>query len=233
MSDGELTKVVIRAFKNKKLTVPVDEAEHREFKLPVNPESYSKNYKVEYDTKKGQGNQGTNPRFKSTAPEELKIEFIFDGTDTIEGYTYPGKPVAKQIDHFLNTVYNLKGEIHKPHFLKVVWGNSFTFDCILTSLDLNYTLFKPNGEPLRAKASATFLNYIEQEKRVKKENKKSPDLTHVRQVKEGDTLPLMVYNIYGDVSYYLQVARKNGLSTIRQLKVGTEMIFPPVVKNNT
>jgi len=229
MSDGELTKVKIRAFKNKKLTAPADRP--NEFELPVNPESYSKNYKVEYDTKKGQGNQGTDPRFKSTAPEELKIEFLFDGTDTIEGYTYPGVPVADQIDHFLNVVYNLEGEIHRPHFLKVGWGENFTFDCILTSLDLNYTLFSPTGAPLRAKASATFLNYIEQERRVRQENKESPDLTHVRQVKDGDNLPLMTYNIYGDVAFYLQIAKVNELSTFRRLKVGTDMIFPPLAKN--
>lgn len=149
MSEGGLTKVLIEAFTDKKLEVK--DSKFPSFTLPINPESYSKNYKVEYDTSQGQGNQGTDPKFKSTAPEELKLDFIFDGTGTVEGYVHNNELVSKQITTFLNTVYFMEGEIHRPKFLKVHWGKQFTFECVLSNLDINYTLFKPDGEPLRAK----------------------------------------------------------------------------------
>ena len=56
--------------------------------LPVNPESFTQNFKVEINQQQGQGNQGTNPDYKGTKPEELKLEFVFDGTEVIEGYKY-------------------------------------------------------------------------------------------------------------------------------------------------
>ncbi|MCB0628410.1 MAG: hypothetical protein R2824_18830 [Saprospiraceae bacterium] len=230
MSDGKLSKVIIRSFTDKRLTQK--DSEYPEFVLPINPEKYAKNFKVEYEVKKAQGSQGVDAKFKSTAPEELTIEFTLDGTKTVEGYGQDlfEKPVSKQVDEFLNTVYFMKGDIHKPKFLKVNWGEHLIFDCILTSLDINYTLFHPNGEPLRAKLNASFLNYLEQEKRVKKEDKKSPDLTHIRMVKGEDTLPLMVYQIYGDPQWYMQVARENQLTTFRQLRIGQEIVFPPFQK---
>ncbi len=227
---GKLIKVLIHAFE--------DEGFQRRAKLdpnpislPVNPESFSQNFKVELNQQQGQGNQGTNPDYKGTKPEELKLEFTFDGTQTIEGYAYNGddRSVKAQLDIFMNTVYNMNGEIHRPHFLSVQWGE-FLFPCILSNLDLNYTLFNPSGDPLRIKASATFLNYIAQKERVAREKKKSPDLTHVRLVKGGDRLDLMTYKIYNDPKYVTQVARANGLTTFRKIHPGVEMVFPPLDK---
>ncbi len=233
MNQGELVKILIKAFKNKRLTVPIDDENHREFEVPINPESYSQNYKVEYDAKKGQGNQGTNPKFKSSAPLEFKFEFIFDGTNTIEGYTMYDLTVRQQIDKFLETVYNLNGEIHQPNFLKIVWGGDFTFDCILTNLDINYVLFKPSGEPLRAKVNATFLNYIEAERRAREEDKKSPDLTHIRKVDLLDSLPYTSYKVYGDANLYMQIAKANELTSFRNLPAGGQLIFPPLDKTSS
>lgn len=229
---GKLIKVLIHAyddeeFKQKSKLSP------NPISLPVNPESFTQNFKVELNQQQGQGNQGTNPDYKGTKPEELKLDFVFDGTQIIEGYKCNGDDpsVKSQIDILMKTVYNMEGEIHRPHFLQVQWGK-FMFPCILSNLDLNYTLFKPNGDPLRVKASTTFLNYVAQKERVARERKKSPDLTHVRLVKAGDRLDLMAYKIYKDSNYVLQVAKANALSSFRQIKPGSELVFPPVDKTS-
>lgn len=231
MSDGKLTKVLIEAFTDKKLSKK--DADYPNFELPINPETYSKNYKVEYEVKKAQGSQGIDAKFTATAPEELSLEFVFDGTKTVQGYTEKliNKKVSVQVSDFLNTVYFMKGDIHKPKYLKICWGEQLVFDCILTSLDINYTLFHQNGEPLRAKLNAKFLNYIEQEKRVLRQDNNSPDLTHVRTVKDGDNLPLMAYEIYGNGDFYIQVAKANSLSSFRNISTGQEIVLPPLEKN--
>jgi nucleoid-associated protein YgaU len=56
----------------------------------------------------------------------------------------------------------------------------------------------------------------------------SPDLTHVRTVRSGDTLPLMAYRIYGDSSHYAMVARANNLSRLDAIRPGDELYFPPL-----
>lgn len=198
--------------------------------LPVNPETYAQNYKVEYDQRQGHGNQGSDPKFKSTVPEELKLDFILDGTGTIYEYNNPQKEtVQQQFTRFKEAVYSMNGNIHRPRFLKIFWGD-FVFPCILTNMDVKYTLFDPEGRPLRAKLSCSFVNYVAQEERVARENKRSPDLTHIREVEEGNRLDLMSHEVYNDSKYVLQLAKANGLTSFRNVRSGTEIVFPPFDK---
>lgn len=232
MINGAVEKVRIFAYTDKQLTQP-NESVDQPFYLPLNPESYSKNFKIEADERRGHGNQGTDPRYKSTAPEELKLEFILDGTGAIENYHYTDpskKSVKDQLDLFLKTVYQIDGNSHRPNFLKVHWGEYLKFPCILSNLDINYQLFESNGDPLRIRLSATFLNYLASEERAARERRSSPDLTHVRETKAGDRLDLMTHNIYNDTKYLLQVASANGLTTFRRLNSGLKLRFPPISK---
>ena len=233
MENGELEKFQIHSFKDKRLTR--QPGNFKVFTIPINPETYTRGLKVEYETKKGQGNQSVDPKYTGSSPAEVKLDFILDGTGTVKNYyrEYIGLSVSDQIERLLTTVYYIEGSIHRPRFLKLFWGSDLPFECLLTNLDINYTLFKPSGAPLRAKVSATFLNYIDPEKRVRREDKESPDLTHLRNVEDGDTLPLMAYDIYANTNYLIQVAQANNLTSFRNLKNGQEIVFPPLEKSTT
>ncbi|MCK5703624.1 MAG: LysM peptidoglycan-binding domain-containing protein, partial [Cyclobacteriaceae bacterium] len=58
----------------------------------------------------------------------------------------------------------------------------------------------------------------------------SPDLTHFKIVKEGETLPLIAKKIYGDSKYYLEIARVNNINNFRRLKTGQQLVLPPIDK---
>ncbi|WP_010521963.1 CIS tube protein [Aquimarina agarivorans] len=223
---GKLIKAAIHIYEKKTF-----QGKKKTIFLPVNPESFSRNLKIENTEQQGQGNQGTNPDYKVTAPEELKLDFIMDGTETIEDYVYNGSDhsVKGQLDIFLNSVYTMNSNTHRPNFLIVQWGD-ISFQCVLKNIDLNYTLFKSNGDPLRVKVSATFLKYIEQRERTIREGKKSPDLTHIKQVKAGDRLDNMTNSIYNNPKYLTQIARINNLTSFRRIKPGDQLLFPPLDK---
>jgi hypothetical protein len=240
-----LVKMIIESFPERNF-----QGDPLKFILPVNPESFSKNFKVEYDTQGPAGTQGTSARFNSTAPEEFRIEFILDGTNTIEGYdygdikkdqkkesevpigdrTFPKEDLVElQLKKFLETVYHMDGEIHRPRFCVITWGGQL-FRGILSSLDVNYALFHPTGKPLRIKLNASFLDYIAQDERERRSNLRSPDLTRIKQVKAGDRLDKMVSDVYGDPKFVIQVAKANGLTSFRQIQPGTEVRLPPLDK---
>lgn len=233
-----MEKVRIYTFNDKDFTDPGEGISKVKpaFLVPVNPESFTKNLKVDLDQRRGHGNDGTDLRFKSTVPEELRLDFILDGTQTIEGYggedaSLKTMPVHDQLNKFLNSVYKYEGEIHRPKFLLLIWGSEIRFRCVLSNLDINHTLFNTKGEPLRAKLSATFLNYKAREERLAEERKSSPDLTHYRKVKEGDRLDLITYKIYSDAKYFLQVGQANNLTSVRNIIPGLDLYFPPLNKN--
>ena len=98
----------------------------------------------------------------------------------------------------------------------------------LKAMSLDYTLFKPSGEPLRVKVNLSFEGRMTKDKQKLLNEKSSPDLTHVIQVQAGDTLPLLCHRIYNDSSYYMQVARINKLVDFRNIEPGDELLFPPL-----
>jgi hypothetical protein len=226
-----LAKLVIHSFQKNDFK---EEDKSKLFTTPINPESFVKHYKVELDTTRGHGQSTTNPQYKSSAPQELRIEFLLDGTKTLEGYVeeYKKIDVHEQLDKLLKCVYDIDGEIHRPRFLNVQWGSEINFNCVLQSLDINNTLFNPNGTPLRAKVTASFIHYVSPEERAKSDPQKSPDLTHYRKVKQGDRLDLMTYKIYNDANYFLQVGKVNGLTSVRNIQAGTEIYLPPLDKTD-
>ncbi len=227
---GELIKLVIHSYEKNDFKV---EDKNLTFITPINPETFTKTSHIELETTRGHGKPGTNPKYKSTKPEELKIEFILDGTNTLEGYVdkYNKMEVYKQIQAFTDCVYKNERTTHRPRFLIVHWGKELKFPCVLSHMDISYSLFKSNGDPLRAKIAATFIRYESEDATVALNKMSSPDLTHVRTVIQGDRLDLMTSRIYNKSTYFLQVARANGLSSLRSLQPGVELFFPPINKN--
>lgn len=227
MSTGELKKLKITAYKDDRYSEKVGDGE---FSTLLNPEKYTFSYKVEYTEAQGQGTSATQPKFVRTPPEDLELDFLFDRTGIIKGKSNTsGDGIIEDLEKFKKIVFDYSGDEHKPNYLLIGWG-TLLFKGTLVEMSIEFKLFGSDGTPLRAIAKGKFKGSVEDDLRVAKENNNSPDLTHVRIVKEGDTLPLMTNKIYGDSKYYLQVATANNISNFRKLTVGQKIMFPPIEK---
>ena len=194
----------------------------------INPETYTLEYKVKTAEGQGQGTSGAQSKFVYILPGELTYEFLFDNTGVIDGKANKDG-VFEQVKHFRDMLTAYQGSSHEPYHLKLVWGN-LIFKGRAIELSITYKLFNPDGQPIRAVAKVKFKGSIEEKKRIAQENRQSTDLTHLREVRAGDTLPLMCHRIYGDPKYYLQVAAANNLSNFRALIPGIKLLFPPIAK---
>ena len=211
-----------------------------EFTVMLNPETYSLNYEVLFSAKQTTGSSGQELSFDRIRPQRLDFEFLFDRTGVIQslndsplgsfGLPSPkegNNDVQEDIDQLREIAMGFDGKIHRTRYLILSWGR-LLFKCCLTKMNVTYKLFRPDGTPLRATAKCYFEEFKENERRVREENKQSPDMTHIRTVKQGDTLPLMSHRIYGDSKYYLEVAKVNEIDDFRNLKVGKQIFFPPI-----
>jgi hypothetical protein len=135
------------------------------------------------------------------------------------------------ISKFFEITQTVVGDIHTPNYIQINWG-AYEFRGILDSATINYKLFNSSGLPIRATLSANFSESISKKEEAATQKTKSPDLTHYRILKEGDTLPLLSQMMYGDPSYYMELAKINGLTNFRNIKVGQRIIFPPIDKSN-
>ena len=229
---GKLEKMLILAFSDseKAENGGLKEADDV-FEALINPESYSLSYKLKFsEDAQGHGTSGQQLKYEYTEPEEISFDFLFDNTGIIDSKPRPS--IADDLKRFKEVVVSYKGDAHEPRHFKLVWGENSIFKGRVTELTINYKLFRPDGTPIRAVATVRFKSSIEEQKRAAREDRTSPDLTHARKVKAGDTLPLMCYKIYGDPKYYLQVAAANGMNNFRRLEPGTDLFFPPIEKSN-
>lgn len=202
------------------------------FEVMFNPESYSLKYENRFEPQQGINTTGRELKYSLSKPDSLSMKLILDNT----GVTSMGitdllssgeKDVYKRVQNFLKLTTHMDGNIHEPKYLTIEWGD-LNFSCRLESVDINYTLFNRSGQPTRAELDTVFRGDIEDSKRVKKENKNSPDVYHSRIVKSEDKLPFMTQKIYGDPAYYIQIAKVNNLNNFRKLKTGTNLKFPPI-----
>lgn len=220
MASGKLEKLKIIAFSNADYS-----EEQGSFTAMLNPETYTIDYKIDYQEGQGQGTSAAQLRFTGIRPQEFSFELLLDSTGIVDGN--PRESVESDINTLRDLLLKYEGDIHEPKHFKVVWG-SLLFKGRCLGLNIATKLFNPSGKPIRAVCKVTFHGSLEDNLRVAEERRSSPDLTHVRIVKEGDTLPLMCYRIYGSSAYYLQVAQVNGLSNLRRLETGMEIYFPPL-----
>jgi hypothetical protein len=224
---GSLEKLLVEAYDDSKF-----KRKAGELKVWINPEKYTHAYSICYNDRQAQGSNGGSPTFNKVPSDRVAFELVFDGTGVIPTaipgvLPYTGDGVAKQVEEFKTLVFSYAGNIHSPRYLRLTWG-TMLFNCRLKELSLSYTLFKPDGTPLRARADVSFVGYTDEEELAKKAKKSSPDLTHVVTVKAGDTLPLLCWQLYGSSDPYISVARFNRLTGFRELKVGTQLVFPPL-----
>jgi hypothetical protein len=222
---GELEKMRIIAYNDPHCE---DSQQRGEFKAKMNPESYTLDYKVTFNERQGSGTSGTQQRFFAKPPEAMQFEFLFDDTGIIDGNPRT-EGIYDEVENFKKLLIENDEDSHEPRHFKLIWGK-FIFKGRCTGININYKLFKPDGTPIRAICKVSFKGSIEETLRVTLENAHSPDLTHYRVVKEGETLPWLCYLVYGDPKYYVEVARVNKLSDLRSLPQGTELFFPPVAK---
>ncbi|MDP3644705.1 MAG: LysM peptidoglycan-binding domain-containing protein [Bacteroidota bacterium] len=227
MMSGELTKLKIKAYRDERFT---QEVANGEFNTLLNPEKYLVKYQIEQNQSQAQGTSSAAPRFNKALPEDLDLEFIFDRSGVIKGYEdESGDGIIDDVDNFRKVILDYNGDEHKPNYLVISWG-ALLFKGSLSQMEITFKLFKPDGTPIRASARARFKGFIEDDLRIARENNNSPDLTHVRIINEGDTLPLMTFRIYGDPKYYLEVAKANKLVNFRKLSPGQQIFFPPIEK---
>ncbi len=235
--EGKLTKMKINVCESTEPFNPRS-GDDFEYEVLVNPEQIQQKFSTVFDESQADGTTGADVRFRVQKPQNFETDLLFDGTGVLANSPLPGanilglktsETVDDQLARFKNIVFKYNGDTHAPNLLQIQWG-SFLFRGKLKDLTITYSLFKPDGTPLRAKAKCLFVESMADSLRAARERSESPDLTHVRIIKDQENLPLMAHRIYNDPGYYREVAKANKLRSLRQIPVGTRIHFPPIDK---
>ena len=187
--------------------------------------------------------------FQATPPSTLSLDLFFD---TYEGQTTgdsllgglrdalvpdnpfdAGTPNATNVAELTQKVAKLAqvfSELHRPPVCQLVWGDRMLFQGVLTQLHEDYTFFMPNGTPVRATLSCTFMAYRTFTQAVSQVELHSADVQKRRIVRRGDTLNRIALEEYNDPGMWRPIAEENGIDNPRELTPGQELVIPKLVQ---
>ena len=173
--------------------------------------------------------------------ENLSIDLFFDSTENGMGTG------AKSVTEYSDRIYQLvkiEPHTHAPPICEFVWNNKFpganisdklgasqrrnSFKCIVESVRHQYTLFSPEGVPLRATLSVNLREYKTLEDQLVQLNLNSPDRTQVRVLQSGETLSSIAGDHYRRPGEWRLIADKNDIDDPRRLTPGTFLTVPPM-----
>lgn len=210
-------------------TKEYNDAEPDKIYVLVNPNQYSFDATQSYSKQKPISKKKNSGESAGTEPGHFSFKLWFDRTGAFEASPALDDEKSKGIEPDIEQLKKVLYGKTEANYLKISWG-TLDFNCRVKSLRVNYTLFSPSGNPIRASVDVTF----KEDENIKnvKANANSDLSNETKEVtaKAGDTLPLMALQVYGSALYFLSVAKVNKLSSFRKLKPGQKIVFPPLSK---
>ncbi|MER6561670.1 peptidase M23 [Streptomyces sp. NPDC001027] len=165
------------------------------------------------------------PEFVGTHPRRLSAELFLDATATHDDSVQ--EAVERLIGWCAPTERSSAADAPSAPWVKFTWGSFSTvsFFGYLEDVQAVYSLFDPNGTPLRATCSVSL---TEAAGPVPGQNPTSGAL-HARRVHRlvmGDSLETLAHREYGDPTVWRVIAEANGIDDPARLRPGTEILLP-------
>ena len=171
--------------------------------------------------------------------EKLTLDLFFDTTE--DGMGAGASTVAEYTDKIYSLV-KIEPKRHAPPVCEFIWmsgfpgsrvndklGNQFrySFRCVVESVKQKFTLFSPDGVPLRATLTVTLREYKTLDDQLLELNLTSPDRTETHVLQSGETLALVAARHYRRSGEWRHIAEANNISDPRRVDPGTFLTLPP------
>lgn len=195
-----------------------------ELEFGFNPKQYTIAKSAEWKRTPAKGaTQTAMPEFVGAQGRTLTLELFMDAS------LDAGKTVAKDVDTLMACLVPLPGSIPKqkplPPFVQFVWGPSVYFNAYLKSVSAKFTMFRPDGTPIRAACQVSF---EEVPNGPRNQNPTSGALAATRShtVVAGDSLASLLYTEYGDPTRWRVIAEANRIDDPMHLRPGRSLVIP-------
>jgi hypothetical protein len=177
-------------------------------------------------------------QFVRGGAEKLTLELFCDSTD--QGMGANARSVTEETDKYY-ALAKIVPELHAPpvvsfHWhdmtsgatLHAAWGsqrrNSFTGVC--ESVRCRFTLFSPEGVPLRATVNLVLREWRPIEQQLVELKLSSPDRTHRHELRGGETLSAVAARYYENPALWRELLAINGIEDPRRLASGRVLTVP-------
>lgn len=182
-----------------------------------NPEEYSLNKDNNFASIGVPGLSSPLLQFVHGNLRTLDMELFFDTTaERVDVRTRSDK---------VTNLMRIDSELHAPPVLTVSWG-SLQLTCVLQRVGQKFLRFLETGEPVRARLTCMFQEFIDPEREALELNLQTADFTKVHVVVEGDTLSDLAWRYYQNPASWRPIAVANGIDNPRAIEAGSQLMIP-------
>ena len=141
------------------------------YQVTINPEQFSKSMSALFEKKKGHKYSVSAGKFSSMQPIDYNFTLMLDGTGVI-----PSQRIRESVQEQLSKITDVffktgsKGKGYEPNYVAITFCDEI-FHCVISSFKTDYTLFNPDGSPLRAKVTCAFKSICSREPNLKPKRK--------------------------------------------------------------
>lgn len=189
-----------------------------------NPTSYTVSKTNVWEFKPQTGLDLPEGQWGGGLPQRVSLSLLLDAS-----LLGPNESIKDQADALFKMMEadGLAGGGEAPPKVTFRWGAVSLFQCVPVSLTVQYILFRPNGDPIRATVD---LEIAQSAKAAKGQNPTTRAITGVRmhRVRDGDSLPAIAYDAYGDPTRWRAIADANGIDNPFRLRRGSELTIPRI-----
>ena len=198
--------------------------------IPVmfNPEEYTVNRDINYAQSTIPGLSAPLIHFVSGNMQTLEMELFLD---TYEEHRSGSSILntagadVRELTSRVTELMSINRQTHAPPVLLFVWG-SLSFTCVLARASQRFTMFLPDGTPVRANLQVTFNEFCNVDLEAKEVKRETSDYSKTYDVHEGETLSTIAAREYGTPKLWRPIALRNGIDDPRDLAVGQRLIVP-------
>ncbi|MBL7494825.1 LysM peptidoglycan-binding domain-containing protein [Frankia sp. CNm7] len=213
-----------------------------------NPSEISRSRSIQWEPPKGgvtgQVLDKRPQKFIGVQPETLSISLLFDTyesrgdadnrvvgalkslRDTANPFASGTASDVTKLTREVVRLAKIDSETHEPPVCELSWGEyEHIFTGVLVQLDQHFTMFLPDGTPVRATLDCTFAEYRTRA-RSKAEEPHSADVVKSRVLRRGDTLHSLAAEEYGDPGLWREIARANRIANPLRVRPGTVLTIP-------
>jgi len=195
-----------------------------------NPTQYSISKSNTWNVKPVVGKKGPpKAQFGGGQPKELSLDLLFDASDSSKDVR---SEVVDQLFEMMEANDKFaSGQSKKsarPPTVTFTWGAQ-VLKAVAKSLSVQYTLFRPDGKPLRAAVKLSLMEVPEGGLEGQNPTTRG-EVLESRIVRDGDSLQSLAYAAYGDPTQWRVIAEANGIDDPLVLTRGRSLVIPRLVR---
>lgn len=197
------------------------------------PKEYAVNKEISWTPGKAVGKTMDPPKYESGSPLKMTIELLFDSYESL------GSGKARDVRNITGALWEMtrvseqRKEPHtqksEPPQIEFRCGLMWSFKAVITSIGEKFTMFDPDGTPVRSTVTLALLQAVnEGEFPGQNPTSGGHDGYAVHLVTEGETIDTIAFQEYGSSAAWRHLAEANDLDDPTRLAPGQRLLLVPL-----